>query len=235
MAIRAIAVDIDGTVTDYDKLIDWKGVNALRRAEIHGIPVVVATGNIGPVTKAFSSFVGLTGPLVAENGGVVFSSDMRRRKLLGDRKPAQTAYRKLVRAGLPVRPIWSDEWRLSEVAIELNVSETDVRRVLDGDGVDVVATRFAIHIMQPGFDKFNGLKTVLPWIDVAQPLGTDEVLAIGDSNNDEHLLRGCGASGCVANGSKRAQRAAQYVAKKNHGAGVAEILRHFRVGQSDSK
>lgn len=229
MPLRAIAVDIDGTMTDYQKLIDWDGVAALRAAEVRGIPVIVASGNIGPIGKAFAAFVGLSGPIVAENGGVVYSADMRNRKLLADRAPAQAAYEKLVRSGLKCRPIWSDAWRLSEVALELPLDEQEVRRLLDGAPVDVVTTRFALHIMQPGLDKFNGLKAALPWVDVKQPLAAKDVLAIGDSNNDETMLRGCGTSGCVANGSPKARAAANYTATKEHGRGVAQILRHFKV------
>lgn len=229
MPIRAIAVDIDGTVTDYEKRIDWAGIRALRRAESKGVPVAVATGNIAPVGKAFASFVGLTGPLIAENGGVVYSPDMRRRRLLADRRPAERAYKRLIKAGLPARPLWSDAWRVSEVALELNVTEDQVRRVLDGSDIDVVTTRFALHLMEPGLDKFNGLKAALPWIPTKPLVRASDVLAVGDSNNDVNLLRRCGHSGCVGNGARRARTAAQYVARRHHGAGVDEILRHFGI------
>lgn len=229
MAVRAVAVDIDGTVTDYERLIDWSGVAALRQAEAKAVPVIVASGNVGPVSKAFASFVGLSGPLVAENGGVVYSNDMRQRRILSDRAPALAGYRRLLEAGLPARPIWSDAYRLSEVALDLNLDEAEARRILNGTGLEIVATRFALHLMEPGFDKFKGIREALAWIDPQRPPTPAEVLAIGDSNNDVTMLRGCGASGCVANGSEGARAAAKYVARGAHGEGVAEILRHYDV------
>jgi hydroxymethylpyrimidine pyrophosphatase-like HAD family hydrolase len=97
VGIRAVAVDIDGTVTDYGRLIDLAGIKALRAVEAQGIPVIPATGNVAPVTKAFANFVGLSGPLVCEGGGAVFSNDMKRKKLLFNRKRADRAIAKLKR------------------------------------------------------------------------------------------------------------------------------------------
>lgn len=225
MGIKAVAVDIDGTLTDYDRLLDWAGVRALRQVEADGIPVIAATGNVAPVTKAFSNFVGLSGPLVCENGGVVHSNDMRRMKLLASRKRPDKAVAHLRKAGLRPKLIWSDPWRLSEVALNLEIGEDPVKEALEGWGLDIVATRFAVHIMEPGLDKFNGLKASLPFLP--RRVRIDEVLAIGDSNNDALMLKECTSSGCVGNGSPAAKDSARFVARRKHGAGVAEILRHY--------
>lgn len=230
MPIRAVVVDIDGTLTDYERLIDFAGVRALRKVEAQGIPVAVATGNTIPVTKAFVNFVGLSGPLICENGGVVASNDMRHRKALFSRRRADRAVAYLRRRGFPVRKIWSDPWRVSEVALELDVDENRVREALAGRGFDILSTRFALHIAEPGLDKLQGLKVALHWL--AGRIRVHDVLAIGDSNNDATMLRGCGYSGCVANGSQRARAAARFLARRTHGAGVAEILRHYGLVKS---
>jgi phosphoglycolate phosphatase len=224
VAIRAVAVDIDGTLTDYDRLLDFAGVKALRAIEAKGIPVIAATGNVAPVTKAFSSFVGLSGPLVCENGGVVHSNDMRTIKLLASRKKPDRAVAHLKKVGLRPKFIWSDRWRVSEVALDLRIGEEPVKRALEGWGLDIVATKFAVHVMEPGLDKINGLRAALPLLPGR--VGLDHVLAIGDSNNDVRMLEGCKYSGCVGNGSAAAKQASRFVARRKHGAGVAEILRH---------
>jgi phosphoglycolate phosphatase (TIGR01487 family) len=223
--IRAVAVDIDGTVTDYRRYLDFRGVKALRGIEARGIPVIAATGNVPPVTKAFSNFVGLSGALVCENGGAVFSNDMSRSKLLASRKKPDRAVRHLRKVGLRPRFIWSDPWRLSEVALNLEIGEEPVRKALEGWGLDVVATKFAVHIMEPGLDKVKGLRVALGFMPGRIKL--DQVLAIGDSNNDVLMLAGCKNSGCVGNGSESAKAAARFVARRNHGSGVAEILEHY--------
>lgn len=227
--IRAVAVDIDGTVTNYERRLDLTGVRALRSVEARGIPVLAATGNVPSVTRTFSDFVGISGPLICENGGVVYSRDLRQKKVLASRTRPDRAVQLLKRRGFDVKPLWSDRWRESEVALQLNLDEGAVRRALSGWGLAVVGTRFALHLSEPGLDKFNGLKVALPLLNIAPRVRLSEVLAIGDSNNDVRMLRGCGRSGAVGNASIKACASADYVARAGHGAGVREILRHFGV------
>ncbi len=227
VSIRAIAVDIDGTMTDYARLIDPKAIKALREVEAQGIPVMPATGNVAPVTKALANFVGLSGPLVTEGGGAVFSNDMAQKKLLFSRKRADEAIAKLAVKGWRPRAVWSDPWRESEVALDLRDDNEEMREILRGQGFVVLSTRFALHVMEPGLDKHRGILEALEFL--SRKVKPTEVLAIGDSNNDVTMLEHCKYSGCVANGSESALKSAKYVAAKKHGAGVAEILRHYGV------
>lgn len=229
MTIRAVVVDIDGTMTDYQRRLQWSGMQAVRKAEERGIPVLCATGNVAPVAKAFNNFVGLSGPCVCENGGIVYDGTFRRKKILFDRRHADRAVRFLARKGLPVRYIWSDPWRLSEVALDLNLDEAAVKEALRGWRLNVVSTKFAIHITEPGLNKFEGLKAALPFLPLKPRVKTSEVLAIGDSNNDVEILEGCGIGAAVANATPSAKGVSEFVAKKNYGDGVAEILRRYDV------
>ena len=47
---RVVVIDIDGTITDGKKHLSTEAVQAVRRLEDAGIPVVLATGNVRPVT-----------------------------------------------------------------------------------------------------------------------------------------------------------------------------------------
>lgn len=228
MPIKAVAVDIDGTLTDYSRVLDFVGVKALRKVEAAGIPVIPATGNVMPVTKALANFAGFSGPLVCENGGAVFSNDLSRRKILFSRKRADKAVAYLRKKGISIKPIWSDAWRLSEVALDLRVDEAQVKQALQGWGFDIVATRFAVHIMEPGLDKYRGLLAALPFLP--SKVRPSEILAIGDSNNDATMLAACKYSGCVGNGSPLAKGSAKFQARRKHGAGVVEILREHGLG-----
>jgi phosphoglycolate phosphatase len=225
MGIRAVAVDVDGTVTDMKRRLTWSGVEALRRVEAQGIPVLAATGNVMPVAKAFSSFCGFSGPLVCENGGAVYSPDARRKRLLFDRKRGDKAVEHLRNLGMDVRLLWSDTWRESEVALELNLDAQEVASALEGWGLSVVATRFAIHLMEPGLHKGAGLEAAMGFMEGGVTL--KDVLAIGDARNDVEMFRLCGASAAVGNATPEAKEAAQFVAEGIHGDGVAEALRHF--------
>ena len=69
---KLVAVDIDGTLTDANKLLHLGAVEALRALEAAGIPVIICTGNTRPIAYGLWRFIGLSGPLVCENGGVLW-------------------------------------------------------------------------------------------------------------------------------------------------------------------
>ena len=52
MNIDAIAVDIDGTITDNKRRLCYSAMEAIRKAEDAGVPTIIVTGNI--VTYALS-------------------------------------------------------------------------------------------------------------------------------------------------------------------------------------
>ena len=48
---KVVAVDIDGTLTNENKLIEPSVIDALQRLESAGIPVILATGNVRAITS----------------------------------------------------------------------------------------------------------------------------------------------------------------------------------------
>ena len=60
---RVVVIDIDGTITDGKKHLSTEAVQAVRRLEDAGIPVVLATGNVRPVTYGLWRFLGLSAPM----------------------------------------------------------------------------------------------------------------------------------------------------------------------------
>ena len=66
MTIKAIAVDIDGTITDEKRQICISAIEALRKAEANGIPTIIVTGNVVNYAYATEVLIGCSGGLVAE-------------------------------------------------------------------------------------------------------------------------------------------------------------------------
>lgn len=222
MRFKALAVDIDGTITDRHKRIQTLGIDILRAVEAKGCPVILATGNVLPVAYGLASFLGLSGPVVAENGGVV--EYQKQIFVLGDGEESRRAYGHL-RKSLDVERLFTDNWRISEVALLPTVDPVEVeKRVTDFD-VRVEATGFAIHLVRPGHNKMNGLRKAAELLG----LSTDEILAIGDSDNDVSMLAGCGMGVAVGNASPEAKKAAHMTVAGNHAEGVREALLHFEM------
>ncbi len=216
--------DVDGTLTDASRRLDPDAVRAVRRVEVRGVPVALATGNVLPIALALHRSLGLSGPIVAENGGLVCwkGSDGRERvRRLADRRVALGAYRRLLRAGLPVRRLFTDRWRESEVALDPSVSVAAIRRVLGSTDLTVESTGFATHLMQAGAGKLPALTQVLA------PLGLSvaDAVVLGDGDNDVPMLRAAGFGVSFPSGSARARRAARYVTRARYAGGFVEGLK----------
>ena len=69
---KVVVIDIDGTITDGEKHLSMQAVESIRRLEKAGIPVVLATGNVRPITYGLWRFLGLSAPMCCENGGVLW-------------------------------------------------------------------------------------------------------------------------------------------------------------------
>ena len=222
---RAVVTDVDGTLTGLDRRIDPRAIRAVRALEEQGIPVVLATGNVLPIALALHRSLGLSGPIVAENGGLVYrhSRDEDRVERLADRRVALRAFRALRSAGVPVRRLFTDRWRETEVALEPTVPVGRIRRVLAAEAlaVEAIPTGYAIHLMQRGAGKLPALERALA------PMGWTplDCVVLGDGDNDAGMLRASGFGVSFASGSPRARRAARYVARSAFAAGFVEGLK----------
>jgi phosphoglycolate phosphatase (TIGR01487 family) len=221
---RLVVTDVDGTLTDADRHLDPDAIRCVRAVEHRGIPVVLATGNVLPIALALHRSLGLSGAIVAENGGVVWWKDATGRdhvERLADRREALAAFRTLRHAGLPVRQLFTDRWRESEVAIEPTVSVAAVRRALGPRPITVEATGFAIHLMERG----AGKKTALARVLAPQGRSLADAVVLGDGDNDVAMLRAAGFGISFSSGSARARAAADYVTRRPYAGGFVEGLK----------
>jgi hypothetical protein len=219
-----VVTDVDGTLTDADRRLDPRAVDVVRYLENRGIPVALATGNVLPIALGLYRSLGLSGPIVAENGGILYHQDDTGRDVverLTDRAVALAAFRKLKKAGLPVRRLFTDRWRESEVALEPNVSVATIKRTLGESGVDVESTGYALHLIEHGGGKLPGLTRALGY----RGLSPADAVILGDGDNDVAMLRAAGFGVSFASASYRARRAARYVTHAEFAAGFVEGLK----------
>jgi len=221
---RAVVTDVDGTLTDRSRRLDPGAVERVRALEDHGIPVVLATGNVLPIALALHRSLGLSGPIVAENGGILLDTgpDGRERiERLADRRVALRAFRRLERSGLPVRRLFTDRWRETEVALAPTVSVARLRAALGAFPITVESTGFAVHLLEVGAGKLPALTRALAYRD----LTLADCVVLGDGDNDVGMLRAAGFGVSFASGSARARRAARYVTRAAYADGFVEGLK----------
>lgn len=83
----------------------------------------------------------------------------------------------------------------------------------------------AVDITPAGINKSSGVSEVCCRLGIS----LEEILYIGDAQNDLNLLKLAGYSGCPQNASAEIKSAAAFVADQPSTLGVLEILHHFEA------
>lgn len=69
--VRLLALDIDGTIIDHDLALHERTRVAIRGAVDRGVAVSLVTGRMATSARAYADQLGLTGPIVAYQGGLI--------------------------------------------------------------------------------------------------------------------------------------------------------------------
>ncbi len=218
--IRALAVDIDGTLTDGIRVLCPSAVEAVRRLKV---PVILTTGNTHCFTRAVSVLLGTPRIFVAENGGVVSHSE-EEMEILADLEVCEAAFRELSRV-FPLRRYNSARYRFTDIALQRNFDVEAASSYAEAHNlpVDLIDTAFAVHIKDRRVDKGTGLERV------AERMKIDlrDFAAIGDSGSDLHMFALAGFRAAVGNASAELKATSDYVANADYGEGFAEIIDHL--------
>ncbi|MEM0499345.1 MAG: phosphoglycolate phosphatase [Methanothrix sp.] len=216
--IEAVAVDIDGTLTDERRVLSPVSVSVIRELDV---PVILVTGNTHCFTRAAAVLLGVR-HFVAENGGVISSDD--RIEVVGDRKMCDEAYEHLKeRFGIKK---FDSRYRLTDLVLIRGFDVDAASRYLESLNipVELVDTGFAIHIKNRGVTKGTGLRRISERLGIP----TRSIAAIGDSPSDIPMMEISGFPAAVGNAHPAVKSAARYVADRPFGDGFAEIIDHMR-------
>ncbi len=81
----------------------------------------------------------------------------------------------------------------------------------------------SVEIVHCQATKANGIRFLSQYLGIPM----EEILAVGDHQNDCEMLRAAGIGAAVANAIPAARESADYVTKSDHLAGVLEAVRRF--------
>ena len=219
--IRALAVDIDGTLSDQNRVLCPAALQALRQLKV---PVVLSTGNTHCFTRTVSVLLGTPRIFIAENGGVLSYSE-EEMEILADLNVCEDAFQKLA-AEFPLQRYNSARYRFTDIALQRNFDvKAAARRAQElGLPVEIIDTTFAVHIKDKRVDKGTGLRRIAERMQI-EP---SEFAAIGDSNSDLPMYQLAGFRASVGNASPELKQISDYVAKAKYGNGFAEIINHMK-------
>ncbi|MEE0024170.1 phosphoglycolate phosphatase [Methanobrevibacter sp.] len=234
MKIEGIAVDIDGTITDDTRKICISAIESLRAAEEKGIPTIIVTGNVVNYAYAAEVLIGCSGGLVAENGGMIFKegynnnsveilvnseyiekADLHLKEKLGENYNKHASH--------------DNNYRATEIVFYKTIQRKAIEDALKDyeflDELEIYDSGFALHVTDKRVNKGSSLRRLCE----KNGISMENVMAIGDSENDEEFLKEAGIKIAVGNADDSLKEKSTYVCKNNFGDGVAEAIYKFAL------
>ena len=234
MAIEAIAVDIDGTITDEKRQICISAIEALRKAEDAGIPTIIVTGNVVNYAYATEVLIGCSGGLVCENGGIVFKEGENNNavEIMVERDfvtSAENHLKEKLGEMFDKHASHDNIYRQTETVfyktLDSQILEDALKDFEYLDQLEIYDSGFALHIT----DKRVNKGTSLRYLCERNGINMENVMAIGDSQNDEDFLKEVGYKIAVGNAEEKLKEISTYTCENYFGDGVAEAIEKFAL------
>ena len=185
--ISLVMTDVDGTIAAGGEPASPAVADAVRRLERQDIKVGLVSGRTLPDLERMARDLGMTGPIIAENGAVAKIKAGEDTVDLGySRQPALDALAKLQKLFPGIKGRSDNADRIIDVVFfSDNVKPSELKKHV-GD-IQVLDSGYIFHLMQPGISKGNTLNRILgPLPD--NGVASGNLMIFGDSLTDISLF-----------------------------------------------
>lgn len=215
-----LATDYDGTIAHHGK-VDDATLAALQRVRDAGMKLVLVSGREREsLARTFDHFE-IFDLMVLENGATLYQPATRSELPLCD--PPRADFVAALRDA-NVHPLSVGNVIVATVEPH-EVTVLDAIRTL-GLEYQVIFNKGAVMCLPSGINKASGLKEGLARLGIAP----ERAVAVGDAENDHALLELAGIGAAVSNALQSLKDRADFVATRDHGAGVAELIDAMLAG-----
>jgi phosphoglycolate phosphatase (TIGR01487 family) len=227
MEIKAIACDIDQTLTDESALLDMRAVETVRCLEAGGVPVILVTSREYMTAGSLSTFMGACGVVAAEDGTVIGNFwDFNGPTILGDCARIErglAALRKVLGDQVTVFP-WPG--RICSACLMRNptysVEEGNAILAENEVGARLLDSGVAYLLIDADTNKGRGLREAARLLNI----DSEHIVAIGDNFNDLDMFAMAGYSIAVGNAPQAVKSQVDYACRARFGGGFCEGVRH---------
>jgi len=211
---QALATDYDGTLA-HNGVVTPDTLAALRQLKASGRRIILVTGREMAELKSVFPEYRVFDAIVAENGGLVDWPASNREEVLGEPVPepfVQEIIRRNVSPYSIGRVIFAT-WQPHETA---------VLEIIQKLGIEyhIVFNKGAVMVLPSGINKSTGLAHVLSGLEISP----QNVVGIGDAENDHAFLDSCAVAVAVDNALPIVKERCDLVVSQDHGAGVIELI-----------
>ncbi len=214
MHYLALASDYDGTLA-HQGAVDPDTIEALERLARSGRKIILVTGRELPDLETVFGRLDLFERIVAENGAVLCNPATREKRRLAERPPDE--FVELLRtkgvATASTGEVVVATWRAYEQEV------LDAIREL-GLELQVICNKDAVMVLPSGVNKMTGLNAALAELKISP----NNVVAVGDAENDHAFLSCCGCVVAVQNAIPSLKERADLVTQGASSAGVRELI-----------
>ena len=214
MKYRALACDYDGTLA-HDGVVTPSTAAAVERFRASGRHLFMVTGRELPELKQVCPILDRFEWVVAENGALLHRPADDTTELLCE--PASAA---LVESLRRFQLNWLSVGQAVIATVEPNeiIVLEEIKRL--GLELQVIFNKGSVMVLPTGVNKATGLKALLKKAGIS----AEDVIGIGDAENDHAFLECCGVGVAVANALPMLKERADFVTNGARGDGVTELI-----------
>ncbi|WP_404328504.1 HAD family hydrolase [Mesobacillus maritimus] len=255
MNVRAVFIDMDGTLLTASNTISHRNREAIYRLINQGIKVFLATGRHYEVTSPYHQEIGLGTPMICLNGAAIHDAgtgralQMKTVRVNEERfhhLTAETHYNVIIHTPTGLYCKETNE----EIDYWTKVGKVQPRYIGDlraANYQDVL--KYSVRTGSPSPELsalFKKEAEVINWNDGfellapkvskwsaiksllrASRISPNEVVAIGDGPNDVEMLRRAGTGVAMGNASEEIKAAADFVTGHHENDGLAEFVERY--------
>jgi hypothetical protein len=214
MKYRALACDYDGTLAHHGAVM-LSTAAAVERFRASGRHLFMVTGRELPELKQVCPILDRFEWVVAENGALLYRPANDSTRLLCERAspPLVESLRQF-----KIKPLSVGQAIIATVEPNEVFVLEEIKRL--GLELQVIFNKGSVMVLPSGVNKATGLAALLKEAGVS----ADEVVGVGDAENDHAFLECCGVGVAVANALPMLKERADFVTNGARGDGVAELI-----------
>jgi phosphoglycolate phosphatase (TIGR01487 family) len=221
--IKFMVLDVDGTITDQNRIIAPGAITSIRAGINNGLQISLVSGNVIPVMYGLKTFLGINGPVFGENGGIMYYNGSIQ-KFFDKARPFK--FLDYISQKSSAESYFTNQWRETSASFSMNPEDEAV--VADEAkkwNLEIVNSKFTWHIMNPKQNKGYAIGIIKELFR----LNWDEILVIGDSDNDNAMFDLPVKKACPYNATGTIKSMSHYVSQESYGEEISDIMAKFHI------